>query len=129
MVKTPKRGDERRIPDSAGARGRNMKIISPIPHMSFRKLAAGAAIVTAAVSAAAAAPSDAQAPLAHVVPTNFPGVFAFTQPPAGFDPLAASPEELATWGYPLRPGVEEGPEALARWSQEVSTSLRRFQRR
>ena len=80
--------------------------------------------MTAAVSAAAA-PSDAQAPLAHVVPTNFPGVFAFTQPPAGFDPVAASPEELAAWGYPPRPGVEDGPGALTRWSQEVSTSLRR----
>src|ERR1700722_18411296 len=97
---------------------------SPIHHTSFRKLAAAAAIMTAAVSAAAA-PSDAQAPFAHVVPTNFPGVFAFTQPPAGFDPLAASPEELAAWGYPARPGVEEGPGALTRWSQEVSTSLRR----
>lgn len=99
--------------------------MSSLPYMSFRKLAAGAAIVTTIVSAAAA-PSDAQPPLgAHAVPTNFPGVFAFTQPPAGFDPLAASPEELTAWGYPPRPGVEQGPEALARWSQEVSTSLRR----
>jgi Peptidase A4 family len=98
-----------------------MKTVSP------RELAARAAIVAALVAAlsAAAAPSDAQVPFAHVVPTNFPGVFAFTQPPAGFDPLAASQEELVAWGYPPRPGSGEGPKARARWSQEVSTPLRR----
>ncbi|MGA2859578.1 MAG: G1 family glutamic endopeptidase [Candidatus Sulfotelmatobacter sp.] len=59
------------------------------------------------------------------MPTNWPGVYAFTQPPADFDPLTASQEELASWGYPPRPNPAEGPRALARWSEEVNPALQR----
>jgi len=75
--------------------------------------------------ALAATASEAQASSLHVVPTNWPGVYAFTQPPADFDPLTASPGELESWGYPRRPSPEEGPDALARWSTAVSPALTR----
>src|SRR5271166_2243962 len=65
-------------------------------------------------------PADAQ-----TTPTNFPGVSAFMQPPAGFNALTASPAELDSWGYPPRPSAEEGPEAKAQWLQAVSPSLER----
>jgi hypothetical protein len=68
-------------------------------------------------------PANAQT--RQAVPTNFPGVYAFTQPPASFNALTASPAELARWGYPPRPNASEGPEAMARWSQAVSPSLKR----
>jgi hypothetical protein len=61
----------------------------------------------------------------HVVPTNVAGVYAFTQPPASFNPRTATKEELESWGYPTRPDVSEGPEALARWLEEVNPALQR----
>ncbi|MGC2635571.1 MAG: G1 family glutamic endopeptidase [Acidobacteriaceae bacterium] len=61
----------------------------------------------------------------HVVPTNVPGVYAFTQPPADFNPRTASKTELESWGYPPRPDVSEGPEAQARWLEEVNPGLKR----
>ncbi|MFY9683048.1 MAG: G1 family glutamic endopeptidase [Candidatus Sulfotelmatobacter sp.] len=65
------------------------------------------------------------ASLPHVVPTNLPGVYAFTQPPAGFEPLNASKEDLESWGYPPRPDVTEGTNAQARWLEEVNPALQR----
>lgn len=88
-------------------------------------VAATAILATGFGAAAAAGPSDAQAPSPHAVPTNFPGVYAYTQPPAGFDPRTASDEDLAAWGYPARPRFSEGPKALARWAEEVDPALRR----
>jgi hypothetical protein len=61
----------------------------------------------------------------HVVQTNLPGVYAFTQPPASFNPLTASKEELESWGYPPRPDVSEGPQAQTRWLEEVNPKLQR----
>jgi hypothetical protein len=66
-----------------------------------------------------------QRSLPHAVPTNLPDVYAFTQPPTGFDPLTASKEDLELWGYPPRPDVSEGPKALARWYEGVNPTLRR----
>ena len=61
----------------------------------------------------------------HVVPTNLPGVYAFTQPPADFDPLSASKEDLESWGYPARPEEAEGTDAQIRWLELVNPALRR----
>lgn len=61
----------------------------------------------------------------HVVPTNVPGVYAFTQPPASFNPRTASTEDLEAWGYPPRPEASEGTEAMARWLEEVNPALQR----
>jgi len=56
----------------------------------------------------------------QVVATNMPGVYAFTQPPADFDAMKASQDELASWGYPPRPAASEGAEALAEWQALVN---------
>lgn len=61
----------------------------------------------------------------HSVRTNMPGVYAFTQPPAGFNPLAATADELKAWGYPPRPGASDSPAALARWVEAVNPDLHR----
>jgi hypothetical protein len=74
---------------------------------------------------AAADPSASQVSLHHVVRTNWPGVYAFTQPPADFDPLTASQGDLEAWGYPPRPGLSEGAQALAHWSEAANPALRR----
>jgi hypothetical protein len=74
---------------------------------------------------AASVSQAGHASLPHVVPTNLPGVFAFTQPPADFDPLTASKEDLESWGYPPRPDVKEGPKAMNTWLEEVNPALRR----
>jgi hypothetical protein len=74
----------------------------------------------------AAPPLPAERALApHIVPTNLPGVYAFTQPPADFNPLTASSRELESWGYPPRPDPSEGPSAQARWLRQVDPKLRR----
>jgi hypothetical protein len=92
---------------------------------SLRRLAEKAVIAGGFATAVSLAAGPSYSQETHKVPTNFGGVYAFTQPPAGFDPLAASPEELAAWGYPPRPNPQEGPQALAAWSHDVSIPLRR----
>jgi hypothetical protein len=76
-----------------------------------------------AQTAASTSPAS-HAPL-HTVPTNVPGVYAFTQPPADFNPLTATKEDLEAWGYPARPDATEGPKALALWEEEVNPKLKR----
>jgi hypothetical protein len=61
----------------------------------------------------------------HVLPTNMPGVYAVTQPPADFNPLTASDAELAEWGYPPRPTANQGPKALAFWTSVVTAPVQR----
>jgi hypothetical protein len=61
----------------------------------------------------------------HAVSTNLAGVYAFTQPPANFNPLTASADELKAWGYPPRPGVSEGEAALVRWKEAVNPAFQR----
>jgi hypothetical protein len=61
----------------------------------------------------------------QVVRTNMPGVYAFTQAPAGFDPATATPGELARYGYPPRPGAAAGAEAAAQWQRVVRPTLER----
>jgi hypothetical protein len=67
----------------------------------------------------------ATSPSPHAVPTNMPGIYAFTQPPADFNVRTASQAELASWGYPPRPEASEGPGALARWLEEVNPAMQR----
>lgn len=71
-------------------------------------------------------PQAGHALMPHVVPTNMPGVYAFTQPPADFNPRTASNEELESWGYPPRPAASEGPEAQAHWLEGVNPALKRY---
>ena len=70
-----------------------------------------------AVMLALAAPlaSEAQRDNPHRIPTNLPGVTAYAPPPAGFDPIKATDEELADWGFPPRPDQTLFPEEYANW--------------
>jgi hypothetical protein len=69
--------------------------------------------------------AHAQAPSPFAVETNLPGVYAFTQPPAGFDPLTASPADLDRYGYPQRPAADESPKAFATWAMVTNPALKR----
>jgi Peptidase A4 family len=58
-------------------------------------------------------------------PTNMRGVYAFTGAPAGFNPDTATPDELARYGYPPRPGAGAPDEALSQWQAVTRPTLRR----
>jgi hypothetical protein len=70
-----------------------------------------------AVMLALAAPlaSEAQRDNPHRIPTNLPGVTTYAPPPAGFDPIKATDDELADWGFPTRPDQTLFPEEYANW--------------
>src|SRR5271156_1740783 len=78
-----------------------------------------------AVMLALAAPlaSEAQRDNPHRIPTSLPGVTAYAPPPAGFDPVKATDEELADWGFPPRPDQTLFPEEYANWVR-VRTALK-----
>src|ERR1700751_2914875 len=46
---------------------------------------------------------------------NLPGATTIEAPPAGFDPISASDEELAYNGFPPRPNQSAQPKAYATW--------------
>ena len=69
--------------------------------------------------------SNTKAPPPHTVPTNIPGFFAYTQPPATFNVRTASAAELASWGYPARPDVSKDTEAYAHWLEIVNPAMKR----
>lgn len=69
--------------------------------------------------------AHAQAPSPFAVETNIHGVYAYTQPPAGFNPLTASAAELELYGYPPRPAATESAKAFARWAMIVNPALKR----
>ncbi len=58
--------------------------------------------------------------------TNVAGTIAYPQPPAGFDPLAASDADLAQYGFPPRPDEWDAPDAYAHWQKMVSTPQKRL---
>jgi hypothetical protein len=72
----------------------------------------------------AAVPSGAEVPPPHTIPTNLPGVYAFTEPPPNLNPRTASDEELAAWGFPPRPDATTAPEAYAAWARAVTAPAR-----
>jgi len=50
---------------------------------------------------------------------NLPGATTIAAPPAGFDALAASDEELAYYGFPPRPNQNTEPKAYATWAKAM----------
>jgi hypothetical protein len=78
-----------------------------------------AVLVVCSFPQVAAAQSGAAAAFASApkVPTNIKGVSVFVGPPKGFNPSAATDEELASYGLPPRP---TDPEALAKWTTAMS---------
>ncbi len=82
----------------------------------FVALAAWGQTGTAAAQAiSAAAVYDSS----HTVATAIDGVTTFPTPPAGFDPVAATDSQRASYGFPPRPGDGTDRHALARWEQAM----------
>ena len=65
----------------------------------------------------------AQAP-AYGIPTNLPGITAAADPPAWFNPLTASDEDLAVFGFPPRPDARGAPEIYKSWQGAMAASKR-----
>jgi len=60
------------------------------------------------------------------VRTNIEGIRTFNSPPANFNPVTASDEQLATYGFPPRPDQATDPSGLAKWNKAMSTPARRW---
>lgn len=56
------------------------------------------------------------------IPLNLPGATTSIEPPADFEPIEASDEELARYGYPPRPDADRAPRAYATWQRAVAAS-------
>src|SRR6266702_8865806 len=56
---------------------------------------------------------------------NIAGATTIVAPPAGFDPIAASDEELAYHGFPPRPNQNTEPKAFAWWAKAMQHSKSR----
>ena len=53
---------------------------------------------------------------------NLPGATTIEAPPAGFDPIAASDQDLAYHGFPPRPNQNTEPKAYATWVRAMKAS-------
>jgi hypothetical protein len=97
----------------------------------FAKLAILAAMggLLLTLSTSATAESDAARAIrasAATVPTNIPGIRTYAEPPNGFNPVMASDEELATYGFPPRPDKQAHPEQYAEWERAMKRAKIRW---
>lgn len=83
-----------------------------------------AAVVTMLLVAAPFA-GMAQKLKPNELPTNLPGATTLTVP-EGFDPLTASDQELADYGFPPRPDESASPKAFATWTKAMKASKTRI---
>ncbi|MGA9528162.1 MAG: hypothetical protein WBS24_08610 [Terriglobales bacterium] len=70
----------------------------------------------------AAAESDAARAIrasAATIPTNIPGIRSYAEPPKGFNPVTATDEDLATYGFPARPDKEAHPAQYVQWERAM----------
>ena len=88
-----------------------------LPH-HFASLVLATPLVGLAVNAKPLQPNE------H--PTNLPGVTTIEAPPAGFDVINASDEELAYHGFPPRPNQNTEPKAYATWVRAMNASATRI---
>ena len=92
--------------------------------MKSLSLAVTAILVLAAPLAGFAQNSRPLQPNEHTL--NLPGATTIEAPPAGFDPIAASDEELAYQGFPPRPNQSTQPKAYATWFKAMKASMIRL---
>lgn len=59
------------------------------------------------------------------LPTNLPGATTIVAPPASFDPLTASDQDLQYHGFPPRPSQVLEPKAYAVWERAIKASKTR----
>jgi hypothetical protein len=57
---------------------------------------------------------------------NLPGATTIEAPPAGFNPLTASDDELAYYGFPPRPDQSAQPKAYATWAKAMIHATNRI---
>jgi hypothetical protein len=93
-----------------------------MPMLSATTLAFSFTALAAAQDNAVRGAYDASA----TVPTNVPGIRTFNAPPPGFNPLAASDEELATYGFPPRPDRQVDAEHYAKWAKAIASAKNRW---
>jgi hypothetical protein len=60
------------------------------------------------------------------VATNIAGVQTFAEPPSNFDPVNASDEDLAQYGFPARPDVQAEPDHYAAWKRAMLAAKKRW---
>jgi Peptidase A4 family len=99
------------------------------PAQNWRFLSMAIVVVALGYSARAGAQtSDVRAvyDASAVIETNIPGVRSFSEPPAGFNAVAASDEELATYGFPPRPDKQNAPAAYSMWAKAMAASKIRW---
>jgi hypothetical protein len=60
------------------------------------------------------------------VPTNLPNVNTYPDPPQGFNPLNASDEELASYGFPSRPDKQADPDHYRMWERAMMAAKIRW---
>jgi len=58
--------------------------------------------------------------------TNVAGVTTIAAPPAGFNPLTASDQDLEYYGFPPRPDEVRAPNAFASWQKAMTASKKRI---
>jgi hypothetical protein len=70
----------------------------------------------------------------HMLPPGYdcrdcgqPDGVAAPNPPANFNPLTASDDEIAFFGFPPRPDANKAPDAYAFWKKLVTSPARRIQ--
>ena len=63
---------------------------------------------------------------AATVPTNIPLVHTYADPPSNFNILAATDEELATYGFPLRPDKQSAPDHYRMWERAMQAAKIRW---
>jgi len=63
---------------------------------------------------------------AATVATNVAGVRAYADPPQGFNPMTATDQELASYGFPTRPDRETSPDHYARWARAMAAAKIRW---
>jgi hypothetical protein len=81
-----------------------------------------ASLVLALLIAAAPLAGIAQQP--NEIPTNLRGITTIAAPPQGFDPLTATDEDLAFYGFPPRPNDNSGD--YASWAKAMAASQERI---
>ena len=60
------------------------------------------------------------------IATNLPGATTTVAPPAGFNPLTASDQDLEEFGFPPRPNEISAPEGYATWKSAMASSVNRI---
>src|ERR1700678_2523046 len=81
------------------------------------------------LSTLAMAESDAARAIrasAATIATNIPGIHSYAEPPKGFNPVTATDEELATYGFPPRPDQQAHPNEYAHWEHAMKLARIRW---